>query len=52
MKKVLVSIGVVIVSATLTYGQDVGSRSLVPSNRAMLDQYCVLCHDDVEQRGA
>ncbi len=51
MKKVLVSIGVVIVSATLTYGQDVGSRSLVPSNRAMLDQYCVLCHDDVEQAG-
>ena len=51
MKKVLVSMGVVIVSATLTYGQDVGSTSLVPSHRAMLNEYCVLCHDDVEQAG-
>ncbi len=51
MKKVLVSIGVVIASATLAYGQDVGSTSLIPSHRAMLNEYCVLCHDDVEQSG-
>ena len=40
-----------IVCAGTAYPQADGSRSVVASHRALIDEYCALCHDEVEEAG-
>ena len=51
MARIILSIGVLIVSGATVYGQSARSASSLSSYRAFIDQYCVLCHDEVVQSG-
>ena len=51
MARIILSIGVLIVSEATVYGQSARSASSLSTYRALIDQYCVLCHDEVVQSG-
>src|SRR5437016_10494244 len=46
MKVIITCLAGISLSALVAYGQVAGASSALPSQRAVLDQYCVTCHNE------
>ncbi len=51
MKTIVASSGLVLLSAAMAYGQAADAISSVPAQRALVNQYCVGCHNDKLKSG-
>src|SRR5262245_41726470 len=51
MKKVFIPVCAIILAAAMVYGQSAGSPP-VASQRALIDQYCIGCHNDKTKSGS